>query len=310
MQLGKLEKIKDLRTVWPHEALDFTNWLAKEENLKILSDELGIDIELIATEVKTGSFNTDILAKDANTEDKIVIENQLERTNHDHLGKIITYASGHDANTIIWIVKEAREEHRQAVDWLNEHTDEDINIFLCRIELWKIGDSPVAPKFQIVSQPNEWTKTLKQTSTDNLTSGKVLKLNYWTSFVEKLNEDYPLFNSRKPRPSNFYSLSLGSSLAHISLTISPKNKEIRAQIWISDSKELFDYLFESKDEIESESGLNFVWSSVDAYKSSRILIKNNIDVNNESNWDEAIKWQLDTAEKLYNVFSDRIKEFN
>ena len=135
MKLGKLEKVKDLRSVWKHEANDFTKWLAKEENLNTLSEEIGIDIELVSTEAKTGSFSTDILAVEANTNNKIIIENQLEATNHDHLGKIITYASGHDAKTIIWIVKEAREEHRQAIDWLNEHTDEEINIFLCRIEL-------------------------------------------------------------------------------------------------------------------------------------------------------------------------------
>ena len=131
MELGKLEKIKDLRSVWKHEANDFTKWLSKEENLNTLSEEIGINIELISTEAKTGSFSTDILAVEANTDNKIIIENQLEATDHDHLGKIITYASGHDAKTIIWIVKSAREEHRQAIDWLNEHTDDEINIFLC-----------------------------------------------------------------------------------------------------------------------------------------------------------------------------------
>ena len=127
MQLGKLEKVKDLRSIWPHEAYDFTNWLAEDENLATLSDEIGIDIELITTEAKTGSFSTDILAfESTNSDNKIIIENQLEQTDHDHLGKIITYASGHDAKTIIWIVKKVREEHRQAIDWLNEHTDEEI----------------------------------------------------------------------------------------------------------------------------------------------------------------------------------------
>lgn len=107
IELGKLEKVKDLRSVWQHEANNFTKWLAKEENLNILGEEIGIDIELIATEAKTGSFSTDILAVESNTDNKIIIENQLEATDHDHLGKIITYASGHDAKTIIWIVKEA-----------------------------------------------------------------------------------------------------------------------------------------------------------------------------------------------------------
>ena len=149
--LGKLTKVKDLRKIWNNEARDFTPWLAQEENLEILSNEIGLDIELIETEAKIGSFNTDILAKDTYSDDIIIIENQLEQTDHDHLGKIITYASGHNANTIIWIVKEVREEHRQAIDWLNEHTDKDLNIFLIKIELWKIDDSSIAPKFNIIS---------------------------------------------------------------------------------------------------------------------------------------------------------------
>ena len=222
-KLGKLEKVKDLRSVWKHEANDFTNWLSKEENLNTLSEEIGINIELISTEAKTGSFSTDILAVEANTDNKIIIENQLEATNHDHLGKIITYASGHDAKTIIWIVKEAREEHRQAIDWLNEHTDEEINIFLCRIELWKIGDSAIAPKFQIVSSPNNWTKTIKRSMNNEMSSTKMLLYNYWTKLSEEIDRNYPNFNSRKPRSSNFYDIALGSSLAHISLVINTKS---------------------------------------------------------------------------------------
>ena len=126
--LGKIKKV-ELRKAWNHEASDFTNWLAKEENLHLLSDEIGIDIKLIQTEAPVGKFNVDILAEEENTGNKIIIENQLEMTNHDHLGKIIAYASGFDANMVIWIVKEAREEHRQAVDWLNEHTDENLAFF-------------------------------------------------------------------------------------------------------------------------------------------------------------------------------------
>lgn len=139
MKLSKLKKV-DLREVWKHEALDFTNWLAKEENLELLSDEVGIDISLIQTEASVGKFNVDILAEETNTDRKIVIENQLEATDHDHLGKIITYASGFDAEFIIWIVKSVRDEHKQAIDWLNEHTDQKINIFAIQMEVWQIGD--------------------------------------------------------------------------------------------------------------------------------------------------------------------------
>lgn len=309
MRLGRLEKVKDLRTIWKNEAQDFTNWLAKEENLQILSDELSIDIELISTEAKTGSFSTDILAREENTGNKIIIENQLEQTNHDHLGKIITYASGHDAKTIIWIVKEAREEHRQAIDWLNEHTDDEINIFLCRIELWKIGNSDIAAKFQIVSQPNSWTKTIKRSVDNNITSTKMLQYNYWTNISEEINNNYPIFNPRKPNPQHWYDLAIGSSLAHISLTINTRKNVIKSSIWIPDNKSLFDYLYGFKDEIEDECGLNLIWERLEENKSSRIELIKEININVEDNWREAIKWQLDMAEKLYTAFSDRIKKF-
>lgn len=136
--LGKIEKVDDLRTIWKHEAHDFTKWLAEEENLALLSEAVGIDIVLEDTESPVGSFNVDIFASEEGTSRKIIIENQLEDTNHDHLGKIITYASGKNADVVIWIVKRAREEHRRAVEWLNQHTDETIGFFLIEIELWKI----------------------------------------------------------------------------------------------------------------------------------------------------------------------------
>src|SRR5205085_4728442 len=123
------------------EALDFTNWLAQKENLEALGEEIGVDIKLIKTEANVGKFNVDILAEEENSERKIIIENQLEDTNHDHLGKIITYASGYDAEIIVWIVESTREEHIRAIDWLNEHTDEDIDFFLIKMEIWKISDS-------------------------------------------------------------------------------------------------------------------------------------------------------------------------
>ncbi len=309
VQLGRLEKVKDLRLVWKNEAQDFTKWLAKEENLNLLGNELDIDIDLINMEAKTGSFSTDILAMESNTENKIVIENQLESTDHDHLGKIITYASGHDAKTIIWIVKDVREEHRRAIDWLNEHTDEDINIFLCRIELWKIDESNLAPKFQIVSSPNNWTKTIKRSTDNKLSATKLLQLNYWTKLAERL-EDLTEFNARKPNPQHWYNLAIGSSLAHISLTVNTLKKEIRIETWISDNKDLYDYLESQKEVIEKELGYSLNWERLDDKKASRISISKKIDINKEENWDEAIDWHLEKAVEFYNVFSMRIKDFN
>jgi len=125
------------------------------ENLELLSEEIDIELSLIGTEYNVGRFNVDIYAEESGVGRKVIIENQLWKTDHDQLGKLITYASGLAAEIIIWIVKDVFEEHRQAIDWLNENTAENIYFFAIRMEVWKIGDSEPAPKFHIVSKPND-----------------------------------------------------------------------------------------------------------------------------------------------------------
>ena len=161
-QLEVLTEVQDLRKVWPHEALDFTPWLAKDENIAILGNEIGMEIAVDGTESAVGDFSVDIIATDIATGQKVIIENQLEDTNHDHLGKLITYAAGKEARTIIWVVKHAREEHRAAIEWLNNHTDDDIGFFLCEIHLYKVGSSNPAVKFSVIEKPNDWIKSVKK----------------------------------------------------------------------------------------------------------------------------------------------------
>lgn len=158
--LGKLEEVQDLRSVWPNEAKDFTPWLSS--NIGRLGETLGIDIDVEETESAVGDFNVDIFAVDADTGKKIIIENQLEATDHDHLGKLITYASGKAAGLVIWVVKKARDEHKAAIEWLNNHTTEDIGFILCEIKLYRIGDSAIAPSFVVIEKPNDWAKEMKQ----------------------------------------------------------------------------------------------------------------------------------------------------
>lgn len=160
--LGRLEEITDLRTVLSNEATDFTPWLAADENISLLADAVDLEIAVEETESNVGDFHVDIFATDAITGRRIIIENQLEDTNHDHLGKLITYAAGKSAEIIIWIVKHAREEHRAAVEWLNNNTDEHIGFFLCEIKLYRIGDSAPAVKFDVIEKPNDWTKELRK----------------------------------------------------------------------------------------------------------------------------------------------------
>jgi hypothetical protein len=212
-------------------ALDFTRWLSDRENLELLSAEIGIEICPIQTEAEVRKFKVDLLAEEESTGRKIIIENQIENTDHDHLGKIVTYASGYDAEVIIWIVKDFREEHQRAVEWLNEHTDEKINLFLIKIELWQIGDSTPAPKFVIIVSPNEWAKTIKSGSVE-LTDTKLKQLKFWTNFKNfVLAKDFgiPL---RKPAPRSWYDVSIGSAEAHVQLSVNSQTNSIGCNFYI------------------------------------------------------------------------------
>ena len=155
--IGRLKEV-DVRELWKHEQYDFSNWLAKAENLEYLNDILGLTLTDVNKEVYVGPYRCDLVAKDETTGITVILENQLEGTNHDHLGKIITYASGLNAKVMVWIVKEAKEEHRAAVEWLNNNTVEGINFFLIEIHAYRIGDSDPAPKFEVIEQPNDFVK--------------------------------------------------------------------------------------------------------------------------------------------------------
>jgi len=308
VQLSKLEKV-DLREVWKHEALDFTNWLAKQENLELLSDEIGIDIALVQTEASVGKFNVDILAEEENTGRKIVIENQLESTDHDHLGKIITYASGFDAEIIIWIVKSVRDEHKQAVDWLNEHTDSNINIFAIQMEVWKISNSPFAPKFQIIAKPNDWAKAVKKAATQSeLSDTKLLQLEFWTKFKEFVQENNGKVKLRKAYPQHWYDISFGSSNAHLCLTVNSQNEQMACEIYIPDSKQLFSCLYAKKDEIESELSEHLVWEELPEKKASRIKLISKGNLSNQKDWGQYHSWLLEKVTKFQLVFGKFVKQ--
>lgn len=295
--LGTIRKISDLRTIWPHEAHDFTKWLAKEENLSALSEAVGIDIVLSETESSVGSFNVDIFAIEEGTSRKIIIENQLEDTNHDHLGKIITYASGKGAEIIIWIVKRARDEHRQAVEWLNQHTDENIGFFLVEIELWAIDNSLPAPKFNIIERPNDWAKTMK--ASEGLSETKKLQLDFWSAFADyaaSKQEFHPHFKKRKPQAQHWYSQSVGTSLYEITFSVNSQKKVVSTEIYIWNSKELFHHFKENQAAFEQDLGCKAEW--IEATKACRIIVYRNGDVKKTEIWPSLFDWFCNMLPKL------------
>lgn len=307
MSLGKLKKV-ELREGWKHEAHDFTQWLAQEENLKLLGDEIGFDIKLVQTEAAVGNFNVDILAEEENTGKKIIIENQLEITNHDHLGKIITYSSGYDAEIIVWVVKDVREEHRRAIDWLNEHTDDNIGFYLLRIELWQIGDSAFAPKFEMICRPNEWAKAVKDSAgSAELTETKLKQFEFWNALKEYAKENNSALRFHKSNPQHWLNTSIGSSNAHISLSINSRENLFGVELWISDNKELYTKLFAQKETIEEELGEKLEWMELPNKKASRIKVSCGGDFSKQENWESDFWWILKTAEKFKDVFPKYLK---
>lgn len=307
-QISHLKKV-DLRNAWSHEALDFTQWLSLEENLSLLSEEVGISIKLLQTEANVGRYNVDILAEEENSGRKIIIENQLEDTNHDHLGKIITYASGYDAEIIIWIVKDYREEHRKAIDWLNEHTDQKISFYLIKLELWQIEDSNPAPKFDIVARPNEWAKIIKSTeNSKEYTETKIKQFEFWTKFKDYVKNKDSKVRLQTPRYQHWYDVSMGSAEAHVALTVNSVKDLAGCEIYINKSKALFNFLTEQKVQIENEIGENAEW--VDSNVASSIKIRKEfIDVLNTKNSNEIFEWLYQKTKLFQTVFSKYILEF-
>ena len=282
INLGQLKEIKDLRRVWPHEALDFTPWLAEEENLNLLSDAVGLEITVDETESSVGDFNVDIYATETGTDRKIIIENQLEDTNHDHLGKLITYASGKAADIVIWIVKRAREEHRAAIEWLNNHTDENIAFFLLEIKLYQIGNSDIAVKFEAIEKPNDWTKEIKRQTSSSPTLQA--RYDYWVAFNEYAFDNAAFskaFNRRKASTDHWMTLSVGSSACHISLLQVRKDKSIIVEWYITDDKELYQKFYSHKADIESDMGMPLDWRELPEKKASRILVIHDADFDNK-----------------------------
>ena len=306
--LSKLKKI-ELREGWEHEAYDFTDWMSMKENLDLLGEEIGAEIKLIKTEASVGKYSVDILAEDERDGKKIIIENQLEETNHDHLGKIITYAAGYDAEIIIWIVKDVRDEHQKAVEWLNEHTDENTNFFLLKIELWQIDDSNPAPNFDIIASPNEWAKTIKNNPLNSaLTDTKLQQLEFWTKFKKHVREKDTRMRWRTPQPQHWYDVSIGTSEAHIALTVNTRDNWITCDLYINDNKQFFEFLKDNQEQIEDEIKESGNWWN--ATKASGVRVKKEvIDVFDEEKAEEYFEWLYENTVLFHKVFGKYLKQY-
>ena len=303
IELGKLKEV-DIRKVWQHEQYGFSAWLAEEENMKELGDVLGLTLTDIETEKFVGNFRCDILCRDETSDKVVLIENQLEPTNHDHLGKIITYASGLGASVVVWIVQHAREEHASAIEWLNEHTDKNVDFFLIEVHAYKIGDSKPAPQFVVIEQPNNFAKTTKQASKNSETSETEAKrLEFWNKLNEVIEKKNKPFSVRKASTNHWYDVALGRSGCHISLDLLNARNKIRVGIWITNDKELYDNFLANKSDIEEQLQMPLEWDRKENANAASIYTYiDGLDFNNQENYPELMEKMIDTAVKMKKVF--------
>ena len=259
-EFGKLT-FKSPREIWPSESRDFTPWLA--DNIGLLGESLGMELELVEREVGVGSFSVDLLAKDLGTRRNVVIENQFGSTDHDHMGKLLTYGAGLDASTIIWVAETIRDEHRLTLEWLNQHTDDDIQFFGITVEIFQIDDSKPAFSFKLVVFPNEWQRDTSPSSIAKLTPREEAYKNFFQVVIDELRQKHHFTGAKVGQPQSWYSFSSGCSGITYALSFAMGDK-VRVELYIDvgdqdKNKELFDHLFRKKESIESEIGQELSW---------------------------------------------------
>jgi len=308
--LGTIKQL-DVHQIWKNEAADFTPWLAEEENIALLGNVLGIELEVENTEVAAGPYSADILARDTGTSGYVVIENQLGRTNHDHLGKAITYAAVLNANTIVWIAPEFTDEHKKALDWLNDNSSDELAFFGVRPELWQIDESKPAVQFNVLSRPAETIPPPPRKMP--LSPAKKLQLEWWTVVRDALVESKALPSVQTPRPQYWYDVALGRTGIFLSNTANTFDHKIGVRVYMSEKyggHAALAQLLDSKEEIESELGTTLLWDANPDRRDKIIAVYCDADISKRDKWPEYCEWMVDMITRFRTVFRPRIKELD
>lgn len=322
-QFGRLERI-ELRDAWESEPNDFTPWLALEENLTLLGEAIGVELELEAQEKNVGPFRADILCKDSATGNWVLIENQLKKTDHTHLGQLLTYAAGLKAVTIVWIAKRFTDEHRAALDWLNEITDQTFNFFGLQVEVWRIEESPVAPKFNVICRPNEWSRDVSRGASEvrsqAITPRQQLQLEFWTAFREYALDNASRIKPTKPAPQHWMNLSIGrtgfafGAIASLydSVRDTHEGHEIRAELQThgQKSKLFFHNLEATREAIERDLGETLTWHNPEEKNQCRVYLRKDADLDDRARWPEYHAWLVEKLDAFHRVFQPIIKSMD
>lgn len=304
---GSLTRVP-LREGWVREDSDFTPWLATDDNMALLGQTIGIELEVLQEEAAVGPFRADIVARDTLTEALVVIENQLERTDHGHLGQTLTYAAGFDAVTMVWIAARFTEEHRAALDWLNRITHEDFRFFGIEIELWRIGDSPPAPKFNLVAKPNDWSKSVRETAKTGgtrRTPGQEAQMAFWSDFGATIEREERAWRVPKPQASSWVGYGIGKAGAGLYPTVSVSGNWVMTKLGLEEG--LFHQLEQERAAIEEELGFGVEWRVKPGRKESSIEIRRSGSLDDASQRAALMRWLLDTMDAFDRVFRPRLR---
>ena len=308
IDLAKIKSV-NIRELWPNEAHDFTPWLA--ENVDRLSDSLGMDLEITAREADVGDFSVDLLAKDLGSGGQVVIENQFGMTNHDHLGKLVTYAAGVDATAVIWLTESLRDEHRQALEWLNQRTDSETHFFGVVINVIQIDGSRPAVQFRPIVYPNEWQKT--QSKTNRQVSPRMEAYRrYFQAVIDELREKHHFTRARVAQPHSWYLFPSGIQPGvHYGVSFAQGGRA-RAELYIDQgdaetNKMLFDSLLEQRADIEREFGESLEWERLDDRRASRITFYRDGHIElPEEQLREIREWMIGHLLQLKQAFTPRL----
>ncbi len=310
-ELGRLQRVS-VRGYWLNEAQDFTPWLAQEQNIALLGESIGLDLEVEAQEQRVGPFQADILCKETASGHYVLIENQLERTDHVHMGQLLTYAAGLDAATVVWVAAQFTDEHRAALDWLNRITSAEFNFFGLEIELWRIGDSPLGPKFNVVSRPNDWSKTVRETADTArgpLNETQKLHLEFWTQFRQFMHDRNSPVRMNRPAPDYWTQVAVGRSYFGLVVLNNARDKwsGVYLSIWGPNARAHF-HLLRDKFRSEIEQAVpNVDWQEQATPRESRISLKRTSDIADKTTWPELNTWLAATVGNAHALFRPIVK---
>ena len=309
--LGRLASV-DLRDYWKDEARDFTPWLAQPENIGLLGETLGIGLEPIELEAQVGPYRADIVANRTGSQDKVVIENQLGNTDHDHLGKVLTYAATLNATTVIWIAGKFKDEHRQAIDWLNSLATTNLQLFAVEVQLWKIGGSPLAPQFRILSQPNDYVRAMRDEGITELKGAPRFYMEFWSAFKEYVASSGSDLHLPRPTINAWLSIAIGKSNFGVNPVLSLQKRYLGCELYIggSQAKQAFVLLEHQKEEIEAElNTLN--WQALPQRNDSRIATYvEDVNLEDDENWPTHFEWLKERCEAFVKTLGPRVRNLN